>query len=394
MPSRDLYDRLTEEMLSIKNFHSVSPQFRFYSKEFNNRLDTLLYRGRIDKDQYKFLINGLYLRKDTNNIHTFIGIGEVLKMYKPRLNELDILYNANLGIIKVLKNLSEGICSSLGTLEVYVPPLQDRIGHIINYIKKCNDCVPKDNKEVYYYLSILKNALLIAGKVHPNQYMKDVCELYVEIYSSVIDKDREFYSLYERSYSDEILDNGTYLNSDEEVSNMSVFDKSNYFSKNSSTLYSYSDYLIDCCYVLSDLVSSSNNYPSIEEVNKKIFDSSIPSRLKNICSNDLYALRTSFLESRVNIVNPFYWYNEIQEDFIYHCTPLELEEGQQVAEAFCYVTKPENLIEFYINEASLISIANGGDKYAFNTSLKENLLKLYQHGMIEDYKEIYEQFRQ
>lgn len=403
MGTSSFRELLFNEMCDIKKFHSISPQYIFYSQQYTNKLNNLLYRGIIDKDCYSFLINGLYKKKDTKVLHTFSGIEELVKRYRPRLGELDLLYNSNLSVVKVLGDLSEGIYNSIEWTPSYYPDLYSRINHIIQYITESDNTKDNEDRSCYYNLSIVSDALFISGKVHYNKYLEELTSIYKEIYTNVINKDRDFYTVFAESYLSVNVSTGFTKYSDDELMCVNVLNpttfihheklrKSNVFSDNSN--YDYADFLIDKCNILCDLINRSSSGKSVEEVDKLVMSSDIPDGLKSTCSNDLYALRTSFIESLTNVINAYYWYNTVQEDFVYHCTPQDIGEGYEVARCICTMLSRDSLVEYALKQAMLISIANDRDVNSFNLALYECLYKLNEYGMMDSYKEVYEKFKQ
>ena len=377
LENEGLYNDLRDEMRNIKGFHSISPQFNFYSSRFIAKINNLLYNEQIDKNYYRMLHSELLSTKDTCSLHTFLGIEELFRTYKPRLGELDLLYNTDLSTIKMLRDLSEGICKRLSGWNVFCPELPDRIQYLIGKIEKCSETSSLDSKEVYYHISILKSGLLMAGKVHPSKYMEELCNIYANLYEDVVKSDYKFYQEYQNSF----VTKGDSLN----ISSSFTDDVIS---------YGYLDFLIDYNKVLCKLASNLDADPLINDTNANIYNSSIPSALKDKCSNDLFRLRTNFIDNLVSISAPYYWFNEVQGDFVYHCTPAELEEGFDVGSCICQMTTFESLVEYAVQNASLISMANDRDKDSFNESLYETLFKLYRHDMMENYLDVYKEFRQ
>lgn len=374
-----LWDDLNSEMVSIKGFHSVSPQYNFYSSRFVDKLDKLIYNNKIDKDSYKYLHKELFTQNDLSSIHSFTGIDELFKKYRPKLGELDLLYSLDLSTIKMLRDLSYGICNKLNGWNVFCPELPDRINYLISNIHKCSDTLSLSNREVYYHISILKSALLMSGKIHPNKYLKDLCDVYSDLYRKAINDDLDFYREFQDSF-----------NTDQDKSILKI---SSSFIESPSK-YDYHDYLIDYNDVVCGLSCNESVEDKINSINDSIYNSYIPSTLKDNCSNDLFRLRTNFIDNIVSISAPYYWYNAVQDSFVYHCTPLELEEGYDVGSCICQMTTFEGLVEYAVQSAALISLANDRNKDSFNEGLYDVLFKLYTNGMMDNYIEVYEQFKQ
>ena len=82
---------MEKECNKILSYHSYSPQYDFYASEFNEAMDSLVYKGLISVSDYDFLIKKVRDNRDTETQNLVSPIMVLLGRYKPRLKLIDWL---------------------------------------------------------------------------------------------------------------------------------------------------------------------------------------------------------------------------------------------------------------------------------------------------------------
>ena len=366
-------ERKCDEVLS---YHSYSPQYSFYYNEFSSAMDKCVYDGLISPKYYEKLMNRIKYSNDTNSRNLVAPIMKLLDRYKPRLKIIDLLYDIDLERTYILKLVCVEMDEVFDRVNSFSSMFNGRQMAILDSLDKALATIDSPNRECYYYLYLARTALIISTKYYRSGESNDLVDLYLEISTKVHKQDEKFFEKYERALREK---------------NLNIRD-SEFFTVDTSSKYSYMDYLNDYDLLFKSLACPGNK-PIIEECNSRLISSKLPNYLKDDGSKKFYDLNNEFINEDVSIASSFAFYDLLGKDFIYYLNIKTFNESKIVVNTFNNILQEDNLVEFYVNKACMSSLGDGGDDLTYNIVLLENLEKLNSYGFIDDVSYYFGKYR-